>query len=222
MGNLRPLNQILPQQPVQQQPVYQQPQQPVYQQPAPQQPVYQQPASGELQISRLTDSSQLATMANNGRVEVVIEDRTHGHLVLSSDKINIGQIEARNMGLGQELRMFDQNRDGWLEEHELKTSAVTSSGGEVSTGEHVASTTIGGAMFGLAVGTVARKVGWDVAGKIGAKLGVKGWIAAAGIGAAAGLAGGLLTKNSNKGADAQVPQNGYGQWHQERLAKSVL
>ena len=52
-------------------------------------------------------------------------------------------------------------------------------------------------------------------------MGIKGWIAAAGIGAAAGLAGGLLTKSSNK-ADAQVPNNGYGQWDQSRLAKAVL
>lgn len=227
MPSLRPLNEILPpQQPQYQQPV--QPQQPVYQQPVqpqyPQQP--QQPASNTY-TSSLQSMGQLDQMRNNGRVELVVQDQNQGYVVISTDQLNIASIEQQNPQLGQELRMFDSNHDGWLVEQELKTAAVgqtpVAAGGEkVSTFEHVASSTLGGGMFGGAVGGLANKFGLN----LGAKFGVKGWVAGAVGGAALGMIGGFITK-PKKDDPAQNYSNAYGyrnetQWNNARLVKTVL
>lgn len=224
MGQLKPLSQIMPQQPVQQ-PVQQQPQ---YQQPAqPQQYQQQAPPQSNTQSFPLQSTEQLEQMRNNGRVELVVQDATSGYQVISTDQLNIATIEPQNPALAQELRMFDTNRDGWLVEAELKATVSSSpavvSGEKVSTFEHVASSTLGGTMFGGAVGGLASKMGLN----LGSKFGVKGWVAGAVGGAVVGLVGGFLT---NKGGDAATKQdytNAYGyrpetQWNNNRLVKTVL
>src|SRR5687767_5880321 len=114
MPSLRPLNEILPPQQPQQpvQPQYQpQPTQPQYQ---PQQPQYQpqQPVSNT-STTILQNTAQLDTMRNNGRVELVVQDAAQGYVVISTDQLNINAIEMQNAQLGQELRFFDTNHDGW-------------------------------------------------------------------------------------------------------------
>lgn len=126
MPELKPLNQIIqtPQQPTRpQNGGYTTPQ--PQQQPAFPQPVAQQPAPaapGQMSITPLQDTSQLSSMQNNGRVEVVIQDRTRGHFVISADQLNINELaqQTGNVALAQELSLFDNNRDGWLVEGELK------------------------------------------------------------------------------------------------------
>lgn len=229
MPSLRPLNEILPpqqpsypqQQPVQ--PQYQQPQQPQYQ---PQMPQQQMPASNSY-TSALANTSQLDTMRNNGRVELVVQDAQQGYVVISTDQLNIAAIEMQNGQLGQELRMFDSNNDGWIVEQELKAATVgqvpVAQGGEkVSTFEHVASSTLGGGLFGGAVGGLANKFGLN----IGAKFGMKGWVAGMAAGAAVGLVGGILTRPKND-EPAQNYVNAYGyrnetQWNNSRLIKTIL
>lgn len=221
MPSLRPLNEILPpQQPQYQQPVQpQQPQQPVYQQ----QPV-QQPASNTY-TSSLQNMGQLDQMRNNGRVELVVQDQAQGYVVISTDQLNIASIDAQNPQLGQELRLFDANNDGWIVEAELKSApqTVQAAGSEkVSTFEHVASSTLGGGLFGGAVGGLANKFGLN----IGSKFGMKGWVAGMAAGAAVGLVGGFMTKPKNDDP-AQNYTNAYGyrnetQWNNARLVKTVL
>lgn len=228
MPSLRPLNEILPpqqpsipqQQPAQQAP--QMPQQPVYQQ-QPQQ--VQQPASNTY-TAQLQNTAQLDQMRNNGRVEIVVQDANAGHVFISTDQLNIASIEMQNPQLGQELRMFDSNHDGWIVEQELKTStSVAAAPAEKppSTFEHVASSTLGGGLFGGAVGGLANKAGLN----LGAKFGVKGWVAGMAAGAALGLVGGFMTKPNGKEEAAQNYTNAYGyrtetQWNQNRLIKTIL
>ncbi|MGV3526043.1 MAG: hypothetical protein ACO1RX_17620 [Candidatus Sericytochromatia bacterium] len=235
MPNLRPLNEIMPQQ----QPVYQQqpqqaPQQPAYQQPVqpqqyPQQPQYaQQPAApSNTYTATLQNTSQLDGMRNNGRVEIVVQDANAGYQVISTDQLNIAAIEMQNAQLGQELRLFDANQDGWIVEAELKatpSSQTPIAGGEqVSTFEHVASSTLGGGLFGGAVGTLAGKMGLN----LGSKFGVKGWVAGAIGGAAVGMIGGFMTKPSKTEQTQQNFTDVYGyrpdtQWNNSRLIKTVL
>lgn len=227
MGQLKPLSQIMPQQPVQQQP-QQQYQQPVQQQPQQQyqQPVQQQ-AQSNTQAFPLQSTAQLDQMRNNGRVELVVQDATSGYQVISTDQLNIANVEAQNPALAQELRMFDSNRDGWLVEQELQatvTSTPVASSEKVSTFEHVASSTLGGGMFGGAVGGLASKMGLN----IGSKFGVKGWVAGAVAGAAVGLVGGFITNKSNEQSQQQQDyNNAYGyrpetQWNNNRLVKTIL
>lgn len=224
MGGLRPLNEIMPQQ-YQQQPVQQVPQQ-QYQQ-APQQQYQQQPTNNA-QTSSLQSTAQLDQMRNNGRVEIVVQDANQGYQVISTDQLNIAAIEAQNAQLGQELRLFDANNDGWIVEQELKATTVgqpvNKGGDKVSTFEHVASSTLGGGLFGSAVGGLASKAGLN----IGSKFGVKGWVAGVAVGAAVGLVGGYLTRD--KGGAAATQQNytdAYGyrnetQWQNQRLIKTIL
>ncbi|HEY9841484.1 MAG: hypothetical protein ACAI44_02220 [Candidatus Sericytochromatia bacterium] len=227
MPSLRPLNEILPpQQPAQ--PQYQpQPQQPAQPQYQPQ-PQYQQPApQTNSSTSLLQNTSQLDQMRNNGRVELVVQDAQQGYVVISTDQLNISAIEMQNPSLGQELRLFDTNNDGWIVEQELKAAAVgqtpVAAGGEkTSTFEHVASSTLGGGLFGGAVGGLANKFGLN----IGAKFGVKGWVAGMAAGAAIGLVGGFMTK-PKKDDPAQNYTNSYGyrnetQWNNTRLIKTIL
>jgi hypothetical protein len=226
MQSLRPLNEIMPQQP-QYQP---QPVQPQYQ-PQPQ-PVQQQPAMpGNMRVEQLTSSGQMQSFQNNGRVEVVIQDRARGHFVISADQLNIAMVDQQTggIGLGNELRIFDANNDGWLVEQELQ-SAIGSSpaiGEGTSKFEHVASATLGGGMFGAAVGGIAAKMGFDIGSKLGGKFaGTKGWMIGAGAGAAVGLVAGFVTHKGTKGNDSQpAPVNGYRpetQWNESRFAKAVL
>lgn len=222
MPSLRPLNEILPPQPVQQQPV-----QPQYQQPV--QPQYQQPAApaSNTYTSQLQSTAQLDQMRNNGRVELVVQDAQQGYVVISTDQLNISGIEQQNPQLAQELRLFDANNDGWIVEQELKAATVgqvpVSAGGEkVSTFEHVASSTLGGGLFGGAVGGLANKFGLN----IGAKFGMKGWVAGMAAGAAVGLVGGFLTK-PKQDDPAQNYTSSYGyrnetQWNNNRLIKTIL
>lgn len=224
MPNLRPLSEILPPQPTQQQPV----QQPQYQQPVQQQPQYQQPTpASNTYTSALQNTSQLDQMRNNGRVELVVQDSQQGYVVISTDQLNISAIEQQNPQLGQELRLFDTNNDGWIVEQELKAAVagqtpVAAGGEKVSTFEHVASSTLGGGLFGGAVGGLVNKFGVN----IGAKFGMKGWVAGMAAGAAVGLVGGFLTKPKNEDA-AQNYTNAYGyrnetQWNNTRLIKTIL
>jgi hypothetical protein len=225
MPNLRPLNEILPPQQPQYQP---QPAQPQYQ-PQPAQP---QPAMpGNMRVEQLTSSAQMQGFQNNGRVEVVIQDRERGHFVISADQLNIAMVDQQTggIGLGNELRLFDSNNDGWLVEQELQTAIGSAPiGGEgTSKFEHVASTTLGGGMFGAAVGGLAAKMGLDIGSKLGGKFaGAKGWMIGAGAGAAVGLVAGFVTHKSNSGNDSQpAPVNGYRpetQWNESRFAKAVL
>jgi len=229
MGGLRPLNEIMPPQQYQQQqqPVQQVPQQ-QYQQQVPQQQYQQQQPSNNAQTSSLQSTAQLDSMRNKGRVEIVVQDATQGYQVISTDQLNIAAIEMQNAQLGQELRLFDANNDGWIVEAELKASTVgqpVNKGGEkVSTFEHVASSTLGGGLFGSAVGGLASKAGLN----IGSKFGVKGWVAGVAIGAAVGLVGGYMTRD--KGGAAATQQNyvdAYGyrnetQWQNQRLIKTIL
>ena len=221
--NLKPLDQILP------------PQQPAYQQPvAPQQPQYpqqqpvQQPASNTATYV-MNNTGQMDQMRNNGRVELVVQDAQQGYVVISTDQLNIASIDMQNPQLGQELRLFDSNNDGWIVEQELKSAAVgqvpTQGGEKVGTFEHVASSTLGGGLFGGAVGGLANKFGVN----LGAKFGVKGWVAGMAAGAAVGLVGGFLTNPNKKGAEEtnQNYVNAYGyrnetQWNNNRLIKTIL
>ena len=218
---LRPLNEIVRPQQSQPAPVQQQ-----YPQPA---PVQQQPAApGTMSVEQLTDMNQLQRYQNNGRVEVVIQDRTRGHFVISADALNLAALDQQTggIGLGQELRLFDANNDGWIVEAELQTATATVPSGEkASTGEHVASSTLGGAMFGGIVlgGTgLGAKIGSAMGGKF---AGMKGWVIGAGIGAVAGVVGGLLTKPKPEAQQPAATTGGYRpdtQWDANRLAKTVL
>ncbi|PIQ25146.1 hypothetical protein COW36_22830 [bacterium (Candidatus Blackallbacteria) CG17_big_fil_post_rev_8_21_14_2_50_48_46] len=224
MPNLRPLNEIMPAQQYQ-------PQQPVQPQPQPAEQYQPQPAMpGNLRVEQLTNSAQMQSFQNNGRVEVVIQDRTRGHFVISADQLNISMVDQQTggIGLGNELRMFDANGDGWLVEQELQTAIGSAPVGEgTSKFEHVASTTLGGGMFGAAVGGIAAKMGLDIGSKLGGKFaGTKGWMIGAGAGAAVGLVAGFITHKGNKANDsAPANVNGYRaetQWNESRLAKTVL
>lgn len=227
MPNLRPLSEIMP---PQQQPQYQ-PQQPVQQyQPEPQYQPPQPVLPGNVRVEQLTSSAQMQSFLNNGRVEVVIQDRMRGYFVISADQLNIAMIDQQTggIGLGNELRMFDTNQDGWLVEQELQaavSSAPTSQG--TSKFEHVASSTLGGGMFGAAVGGLAAKMGFDIGSKLGGKFaGAKGWMIGAGIGAAVGLVAGFATHKGNQADDSKpAPVGGYRpetQWNESRFAKTVL
>lgn len=233
MPNLRPLSEIMPPQ----QPQYQsQPTQPQYQpqyQPQPTQPQYQSQqmaAPGNLRVEQLTSSAQMQSFQNNGRVEVVIQDRARGHFVISADQLNIAMIDQQTggIGLGNELRIFDSNQDGWLVEQELQATVSSAPVGQgTSKFEHVASTTLGGGMFGAAVGGIAAKMGFDIGSKLGGKFaGTKGWMIGAGVGAAVGLVAGFVTHKGNKGDDSKPSTiGGYRpetQWNESRFAKTVL
>lgn len=233
MGSLRPLSEIMPQQPYQPQ----QPQMPVQQapqyQPQPQQPQYQpqpqqQVPQGNSQVFGLQSTAQLDQMRNNGRVEIVVQDAQAGYQVISSDALNIASIERQNGQLAQELRLFDVNHDGWIVEAELQAHTVgqvpvQQVGDQPSTFEHVASSTLGGGLFGSAVGGLASRMGMN----IGSKFGVKGWVAGMAVGAAAGLVGGFMTKPK---AEQNQQQNYAGttgyrvetQWNNNRLIKTIL
>jgi hypothetical protein len=242
MGSLRPLSEIMPPQqyhqpaapvqqvpqqqyaPQQQQPQYhQQPQYPQQQQYAPQ----QQPQSNT-QVFNLQSTDQLEQMRNNGRVEIVVQDAHAGYQVISSDALNIAAIEMQNPQLGQELRLFDTNGDGWIVEAELQASTVGQVpvhqvGEQPSTFEHVASSTLGGGLFGGAVGGLATRMGLN----IGSKFGVKGWVAGMALGATAGLVGGFMTKPKAGENVQQNYVNGTGyrvetQWNNQRLIKTIL
>jgi hypothetical protein len=224
MPNLRPLNEIMPPQ----QPQYQPQQQPY--QPEPQyQPQPQQPAQpGNLRVEQLTSSAQMQSFQNNGRVEVVIQDRARGHFVISADQLNIAMVDQQtgSIGLGNELRIFDANGDGWLVEQELQAQIGSAPGAGPTKFEHVASATLGGGMFGAAVGGVATKMGFDIGGKLGGKLaGTKGWMIGAGAGAAVGLVAGFATYKGSKPDDSKPAAGGYRpetQWNESRFAKTVL
>lgn len=239
MGTLRPLNDIMPpqqqyqpQMPVQQappqphypqQPQYQ-PQQATYSQQPPQQQAYQ----SDTQVFSLQSTAQLDQLRNNGRVEIVVQDAQAGYQVISSDALNIAAIERQNAQLAQELRMFDVNNDGWIVEAELQAHTVGQipvhqAGEQPSTFEHVASSTLGGGLFGSAVGGLASRMGMN----IGSKFGVKGWVAGMALGAAAGMVGGFMTKPKNEVNQQQnyAGVTGYRvetQWNNNRLIKTVL
>lgn len=229
MGNmsLRPLNQIMqPAQPPQQQ----QPQQPVYQQ-QPQQPVYQQqpqqvPQSNTQQYA-LSDQSQLNAMRNNGRVEIVVQDANNGYQVISTDQLNIASVEQQNAQLGQELRMFDTNHDGWLVEDELKSAAVgqpVGGGEKVGTFERTVTGALGGGMFGGVTSKIplVNKLHEAVGSKLGMGKGAVGMAVGA-------LVGGTIAYFSGDKNDAGQQQyvDAYGyrqetQWQNNRLIKTVL
>ncbi|MBF2053798.1 MAG: hypothetical protein IGS03_10105 [Candidatus Sericytochromatia bacterium] len=235
MGSLRPLSEIMPQQtyqpqpqpqmPVQQAPQYPQQQLPPQQyQQAPQQQVPQ----GNTQVFGLQSTAQLDQMRNNGRVEIVVQDAQAGYQVISSDALNIASIERQNGQLAQELRLFDVNNDGWIVEAELQAHTVgqvpvQQVGEQPSTFEHVASSTLGGGLFGSAVGGLASRMGMN----IGSKFGVKGWVAGMAVGAAAGLVGGFMTKPKAEDNQQQnyAGTTGYRvetQWSNNRLIKTIL
>lgn len=224
MGTLRPLNQIM--QPVQQQ---QQPapppqqQQPMYQQPVQQQQV---PPSNTQQYA-LSDQSQLNGMRNNGRVEIVVQDANNGYQVISTDQLNIASVERQNAQLGQELRMFDINHDGWLVEDELKSAAVgqpVASGEKVGTFERTVTGALGGGMFGGVTSKIPLVNKLHEA--VGSKLGMSKGVAGMAIGA---VVGGTIAYFSGDKSDAGQQQyvDAYGyrqetQWQNNRLIKTVL
>lgn len=201
-GGLRPLNELMqqrPQQQVQQQ-VPQQQYQPQQQVPQQQYPQQQQVAPSNDRSYQLSDMSQLDGMRNDGRVQVVVQNQ-QGYVVVETDQLNINAIAQQNPQLGQELRLFDSNNDGWIVEAELKSMPTpVGMGGEeeVSSFQHIAQSALGSTMFGGAVGGLANKFGLN----LGAKFGVKGWVAGAIGGAAIGTVAGFITDpNRNKDAD---------------------
>ena len=218
MGQLRPLNQLMQQQPVQQPVPQPQPQQPI------QQPQYQQPANSPQQYA-LTDQTQLNPMRNNGKVEIVVQDANNGYQVISTDQLNIASVEQQNAQLGRELRMFDQNHDGWIVESELKATQSTSLPGEkVGTFERTITGAIGGGMFG----GVTSKLPFvnKVHEAIGNKLGIGKGVAGMAIGA---VVGGTVAYLSGDESDSQQQQyvDAYGyrqdtQWQNQRLIKTIL
>ncbi len=227
MGQLRPLNQIMQQQPVQQQPVQQpvqQQQQPVYQQ-----PVQQQPAPSNTTTGALTDQSQLNGMRNNGRVEIVVQDANSGYQVISTDQLNIASVEQQNRQLGQELRMFDQNGDGWLVEAELKAPAMgrpVSSGDKVGTFERTITGALGGGMFGGVTSKLPLVNKLHEA--VGNKLGIGKGVAGMAVGAVVGGTIAYFSKDDGNDAGGQQQYtDAYGyrpetQWQNNRLIKTVL
>ncbi len=221
MGQLRPLNQIM--QPVQQ---------PQYQQPAPQQPQYQQPVQqappSNTQQFALTNQTQLNGMRNNGRVEIVVQDANQGYQVISTDQLNIASVEQQNAQLGQELRMFDVNHDGWLVEDELKSAVVgqpVSSGEKVGTFERTVTGALGGGMFGGVTSKIplVNKLHEAVGSKLGMSKGVAGMAIGAVVGGTIAYFSG--DKNDAGGQQQYVDAYGYRQetqWQNNRLIKTVL
>lgn len=227
MGNmsLRPLNQIM-------QPVQPPPQQPVYQQPAQQQPVYQQPQQqappSNTQQYALSDQSQLNAMRNNGRVEIVVQDSNNGYQVISTDQLNIASVEQQNAQLGQELRMFDTNHDGWLVEDELKSATVgqpVGGGEKVGTFERTVTGALGGGMFGGVTSKIplVNKLHEAVGNKLGMGKGAVGMAVGALVGGTiAYFSGG---DKNDAGQQQYVDAYGYRQetqWQNNRLIKTVL
>ncbi len=228
MGALRPLNEIMQpqqyQQPVQQQPVQQAPQQPAQQMPVQQVPQQQQ-AAGNTYTMPLQTEAQLAQMQNNGRVEIVVQDASQGYQVISSDQLNIAAIERQNAQLGQELRLFDTNNDGWLVEAELKSTAVGQApAAQNSLAEDLAIGAIGGAISGGVVSKIPLLK--KIPAAIGSKLGISGTLAGIATGAVIGLAGSWISRSGNSSAPQQAAgPAGYRpetQWQNQRLVKTVL
>lgn len=224
MGALRPLNEIMPQQQYQQQaPAQQAPQQ--YQQ-MPVQQVPQQQAQGNTYTMPLQTEAQLAQMQNNGRVEIVVQDANQGYQVISSDQLDIAAIERQNAQLGQELRLFDTNNDGWLVEAELKSTAVVGQAPaeKNSLAEDLAIGAIGGAISGGVVSKIPLLK--KIPAAIGSKLGISGTLAGMATGAVIGLAGSWISRSGNNTAPQQASgPAGYRpetQWQNQRLVKTVL
>lgn len=207
-------------------------QQPQYQQPAPQQPQYQQPVQqappSNTQQFALTNQSQLSGMRNNGRVEIVVQDANQGYQVISTDQLNIASVEQQNAQLGQELRMFDINHDGWLVEDELKSAVVgqpVSSGEKVGTFERTVTGALGGGMFGGVTSKIplVNKLHEAVGSKLGMSKGVAGMAIGAVVGGTIAYFSG--DKNDAGGQQQYVDAYGYRQetqWQNNRLIKTVL
>lgn len=235
---LRPMSELLAQQQQMQQsqqqyqqPVQQVPQQ-QYPQPVQQQPVQQQAAPGGTNVFQVSDASQLQALQNNGKVEVVIEDRTRGYFVISGDQINIASIDQQTggIGVGNELRLFDTNNDGFLIENELKVAATAAAPKKVSSFENIASATLGGTAFGsivLGKTGLGAKLGNAIGGKL---AGVSGYAIGAGVGAVLGIAGGLIKdhydnkKVLNDSKVLSATPTGYRpetQWDTNRFIKAI-
>lgn len=226
MGALRPLNEIMPQQQYQQQtPVQQAPQQQVQQQyqQVPVQQVPQQQTQGTYTMP-LQSEAQLAQMQNNGRVEIIVQDVNQGYQVISSDQLNIAAIEAQNPQLGQELRLFDTNNDGWLVEAELMSTAVGQAPAEKSSlAEDLAIGAIGGAISGGVVSKIPLLK--KIPAAIGSKLGISGTLAGMATGAVIGLAGSWISRSGNAAPQQAAGPAAYRpetQWQNQRLVKTVL
>jgi len=213
------------QQPAQQQPAPQQQAPQQYQQmPVQQVPQQQAPQNGTYTMP-LQSEAQLAQMQNNGRVEIVVQDATQGYQVISSDQLNIAAIESQNAQLGQELRFFDSNNDGWLVEAELKSTAVGQAPAESnSLAEDLAIGAIGGAISGGVVSKVPLLK--KIPAAIGSKLGISGTLAGMATGAVIGLAGSWISHKGNSAPQpAAAGPTGYRpetQWQNQRLVKTVL
>lgn len=123
--------------------------------------------------------------ADNGKVDILIEGE-NGVAHISGTRISIAELSQQGEAAAEyamQLRDHDENKDGFIEEHELITD-----GGERA-GE--AAMTVGAyALGGFSVGSIAGATGGTfVVPGLGTFV---GWLAIGGLGAAAGAIAGVI------------------------------
>lgn len=127
--------------------------------------------------------------AENGKVELLVEG-ADGVAVIQGQKIRLSELTQQGSALAEyalELKKFDENNDGFIEEKELFTSWGEQLGGSASsigmatggsalTGAAVTAWTGPGALIGAKVGAIIGAVGstvWEGVRTVGYAMGDK-------------------------------------------------
>lgn len=109
----------------------------------------------------------------NGKVDILVQNGDNGVAIVSGEKIRLSELAAQGEALAEYallLRDYDENKDGYIEEHEMYTSTTEK---VVESGTSVLGSTIGGAATGAAV-TAWLGPGAIVGAKVGAVVGFIG------------------------------------------------
>lgn len=110
--------------------------------------------------------------AENGKVELLVEG-ADGIAVIQGQKIRLSELTQQGSALAEyalELKKFDENNDGFIEEKELYTSWGEQLGGSASS---IGMATGGSALTGAAV-TAWTGPGALIGAKVGAIIGLVG------------------------------------------------
>lgn len=148
----------------------------------------QQTQQEQVEVANIK-SNFASRFSENGKVELLVEG-ADGIAVIQGQKISLNELTQQGSALAEyalELKKFDENNDGYIEEHELYTSWGEQLGGSASsigvatggtalTGAAVTAWTGPGAIVGAKAGAILGFVGsvlWEGARTVGYAMGDK-------------------------------------------------
>lgn len=99
------------------------------------------------------------SIEDNGKVDIVLENKAGDMRVISGDKIDLKELGGLSKPLAEFVEQYDENRDGKIEEKELKKST------KESIGQWSVATGLGGMVLSAAFG---GPIGFAVMGGLGA------------------------------------------------------